>query len=172
MNVILLMYVVRPFHWYKVCVIWWKIVHEWWMYEEHVWRFEKISRNALWSIISRLACGYVFARASILKPDLLRFRCSAILILPFPIYFHYASYVPHAIPCFVFIFLPIEKIISHKILVQIEWNFLCHDPCNVLYFMKIFPGFVHVWILKWPRVCSCMWFHAPCLVFWSWNDDA
>jgi hypothetical protein len=78
-------------------------------------------------------------------------------------------------PCLVhhFLFsLLIRKFISQWWFVQFTWDFLCHDPCHVYYFMVIFPEFVHVWIFILASECSYMCFVAQCLLFWLWNDDA
>ena len=73
--------------------------------------------------------------------------------------------------CIFLIFLSIKKFITPKILIQITWNFFHDVPCNVYYFMMIFPEFVLSWNFKLPRVCSCVHF-VHVLPNQLWNDDA
>ena len=167
-----MMYVVRPFHWYKVCQIWWRFVlgrmNLWWTLKNTL----KISRNSVWSTFSRTVHAFSFCARLFLKPDQLRVLPAPILILPFPFVSTTCLHISHASFHFFLFFSLLLKSISHEIIVQIEWNFFFHDPCSLFNLMDIFAKIVHVWISVLARVCSCMFFHAPCLMFWSWNDDA
>ena len=62
--------------------------------------------------------------------------------LAFCIFFNYALHVHvHFIHHFYF-FIHIKKFITLKLMVQFTLNFLCNVPCDVYFFMDIFPEFV------------------------------
>jgi hypothetical protein len=135
----------------------------------NIWKF---SRNTFWSSFSRLAWLKVLARATISKTPSLRFWPKAFTFWHLAFSHHYASHVHITWFMIFYFFFHIPKIISHGIMLQIDWNDLHNDPQDLYYFLMIFMTIVHVWFFEWPRVCSHVFFHAPCLMFWSWNDDA
>ena len=125
-----------------------------------------ISRHALkWNAAFHLSGAiFEFRRGSILAASIFTFGLSIFFISCYP--------YSHAIVHLFLFFHAIRKIISHSIFVQMIWDFFHDDPCLVYFFLMIFMKIVHVWIAVLARVCSYMSFFAPCLLFWSWNDDA
>ena len=123
--------------------------------------FENFPEFCFWSSFRVFAWLLMFvtvARATFLKLDLLRVLAGTIPLVALAFFFSYASHVHHA--CFIvfLFFFNIQNSITPKPQIQIDWDFLCHDPCNLYFFLVIFIEIVHVWIFIFPRECSYMCF--------------
>ena len=152
---------------------------------------KRVSRSCLIRLAEHLHVFFVFVPWNQSQPatslnETLRFKQSARLFewfrgsIPRSCTFHFALHIfssnySHVHPCLFHIFLFFhhsQKIITHEIQLQIAWFFFWIVHHVVYFFMDIFSRFMHGWILKMLRVCFHMSLLAPCLLFWSWNDDA
>lgn len=72
------------------------------------------------------------------------------------IFAHFTHMFMLCLSTYFLFFSSIQKIITHWLLVQMEWGFLHNDPYHVYNFMNIFPWFVHCWIFIVARDCVCV----------------
>ena len=76
------------------------------------------------------------------------------------------------VSCIFFKFPLHSKIHKSKNINPNHMKFFVKCSSSCLLFYGYFSRFVLGWIFKLPRVCSCMPFLAPCLLFLLWNHDA